>query len=371
MPPKHKIALLTILLATCWGIGFKPGGDLNVYHQAAQWIASGKTDHIYRDNAQIGNFFYGPIAFTLLRPFGELQIETMNWIWLGLQTVAFLFFWIGLTRLFPTAWFLLAWVSSIKPIHASFQSHNVQLMFAAILVWAEIGSRQSNKIKQAAAGAVVVLLTAIKIYPGFIALYYLLRRPNPVRYGLLIGTALAALIPILTFGPRLGAYLPFEFVKTALTYHHVYDLGLDTVSLSLPSLLARWAPQLWLDYELIPIVVGIIAALFFVRRPAPEPRNWALALALMGLLNSTTRPDYFIFFVPAFCALSELRNSISTKVGIAISLLLIAFITEWTLQSRDLSHRLESWRVPVLGIMLLCSLLWFQSVSENLKRIKN
>jgi energy-coupling factor transporter transmembrane protein EcfT len=90
----------------------------------------------------------------------------------------------------------------------------------------------------------------------------------------------------------------------------------------------------------------------------------------MAMLNSTTRPDYFIYFVPSFASLPLLIEHSSKKLiyqlGTFISILLIAFITEWTLGSRELTHYLESIRIPVLGIILLC-LMQFLAVRNKIK----
>jgi len=82
---------------------------------------------------------------------------------------------------------------------------------------------------------------------------------------------------------------------------------------------------------------------------------------MMALLNSSTRPDYFIFFVPAFASIVEIWQN--HKVGWSyisatlLSIFLIAFTTEWVLGSKELNNLVESWRVPAVGMIVLCIIL--------------
>ena len=170
----------------------------------------------------------------------------------------------------------------------------------------------------------------------------------------------------------------YSIAKFYIPQDDHYDLAKDVVSLSLPSLLATWLPRAWLDLGAIGISVLTISLLFFSwvafgtkKIKCNDDRYlWAFAWSMMGLLNSTTRPDYFIYFVPAFASLALIKRS-GTKskffqLGIAISTGLIAFITEWTLGSRELTHYLEGLRIPVLGILLLC-LMQFIAIQATLR----
>jgi hypothetical protein len=385
MTKRLPFLLLIILLIPCWGIALKPGGDLGVYYQASVWLQKGWVTKLYSDNAEIGNFFYGPFGLALLKPLALLSFSGANLLWLGLQTLSYFGFWFFLFKIFPEllsplkkGLFLLVWVVSIKPIHASFQSHNVQLIFAAILAASEWGSRSESAFQKWLSGIAVALVASIKIYPAFIALYYLLKRPKEVKMGLLLGGLISLLIPLEVFGFSTGLSLPKLFIDNLLHYHQVYDLAKDTVSLSLPSLLATYLPQSWIHRGAISLIVGLISLWFFtdtflsrLRVLSNEERyHWAFLWSMMGLLNSTTRPDYFIYFVPAFTSLPLLiEKEKMTKVyyiGLTVSVLLIAFITEWVLGSRELTHHLESLRVPVLGVLLLC-LMQFLALRNKLK----
>jgi len=377
--------LLFILLIPCWGIAWKPGGDLTVYYKASTWLQNDWVSKLYSNNAEIGNFFYGPFGLALLKPLSILSFSNANLLWLLLQTVAYLFFWKNLFLIFPEllnpkklSLFLLAWIVSIKPIHASFQSHNVQLMFAALLTSSQLSNSSQNTTQQNIGGAIVTLLSSIKVYPWFLAIYYFIHSKKAFRVGLIFGGVISLLVPLFVFGIRTGVKLPIEFFENARKYHQVYDLAKDVVSLSLPSLLASWLPQSLLNLGAIGITVGSISLLFFSwiilnskKITSDKERYfWTFAWSMMGLLNSTTRPDYFIYFVPAFVSLSLLIQHQKQKrifhLGLVISVLLISFITEWTLGSRELTHYLEGLRVPVLGILLLC-LMQFLALRNTLR----
>lgn len=386
MKNKTPYILLIILLIPCWGIAWKPGGDLGVYYKASSWLLNGWVEKLYSDNAEIGNFFYGPFGLAILKPLALLSFNHANFLWLFLQTTSFVFFWRFLFVLFPELLkseffklFVLIWVVSIKPIHASFQSHNVQLMFATILLLAEIWSRDPKTTKKVFAGVFVSLLASIKIYPAFIGIYFLIRKSMPVKVGLVLGAILSLLIPLIPFGFETGISLPYQFVKNATHYHNVYDLSKDVVSLSLPSLLHTWLPIDWIKTGVVNFIIGSISLSFFywVFRLRSNKENllerdfFAMSWAFMAMLNSTTRPDYFIFFVPAFISIPLLTNNEKAaklyQFGLFISVALISFITEWTLGSRELTHYLEALRIPVLGIVLLC-LMQFLALRNTLKR---
>ena len=84
---------------------------------------------------------------------------------------------------------------------------------------------------------------------------------------------------------------------------------------------------------------------------------WALASALMVFLNPSTRPHYFIFYVPAFCSLLQILALATEKAYLllllSVSTLLIAFTAEGVV-GKQLNDKLEMWSVPTVGMLLLC-----------------
>ena len=128
------------------------------------------------------------------------------------------------------------------------------------------------------------------------------------------------------------------------TYHAENSLTKVRDILCLPSLMSRW-----FHLEGTPLAKAILAGiggsflLFAWSRLRGVPSNddrshthmWALALAVMTLLNPSTRPHYFIFFVPGFCSVMEILYQEYSKTFLAVSafvaMLLIAFTAEGVL----------------------------------------
>jgi hypothetical protein len=298
-------------------------------------------------------------------------------------TIAYVYFWKHLLRLFPAlrkrsalGLFFIVWLASIKPIHASFQCFNIQVWVAALLLGAEVWTRSASKGWQWLAGFVVMTLAAVKVYPVFVLVYYLIVKSPSVRWGALAAALVAVLVPVPVFGFPLGFQLTYEFAWNLLTYHHPYPLADGTYLLSLPALFA-WVGKLW-NVEAVAILFtkGLVTLLtvgfyFHVWRHRDEEQlpYWSLAMALMVLLNSVTRVDYFICFVPAFAMLAQYRWE-KPKLGVwytaivVAAFLLMCGISEWTVGGWN--HRLEAWRVPVYGMLALCGLLgWTIWREEN------
>lgn len=365
--------LVGILLIPCVGIAWNPRGDLNVYYAVSQYLLAGKAATIYADNEQLGNFFYGPLGLAILKPLALLPFSFAHGWWVCLNVISYFVFWGVLSRLFPSLfekknrlYFVLIWIASIKPIHASFQSFNVQLMCAALLLAAEYASHQSKRWSFWS-GFGIASLVAIKVFPIYVLLYYFLVKSKELRYGSIAGFVTALALPVFVFGFPLGLVMSRDFVFNLFTYHNAYPLAEGTYLLSLPSLLAWLGKMGGLEATAATLtkflVVGISLAFFgYTWKKGESLFAWAMALALMTLLNSVSRVDYFIFYIPAFCALLIYRVAhpllerwFMVLTGLALSLL--AFVNEWTLQSAALNHQLEGWRVPVYGMLILCGLL--------------
>jgi hypothetical protein len=386
-----KIFFLFALLVPCWVIAYHGLGDLPMYYAVAGYNAQGELSKIYGDNAGVGHFFYAPLSLVLFGWMPFFSYPVVKVLWTLINTGAYVLFWAGLFRLFPllqrkeVIWpFLLVWIVSIKPLHAGFQSHNVQIILAAGFVWAEIFSRAETKAKRVISGALVALMGMVKVFPLFIAGYYFLFRSREVRWGVAGGFVLGLLLCALFLGPESTLTLHQTFLNNLALFHNFAPLTQDAVTLSLASLCATWlSPVLGMSTALlINKILSLCLVggfLFFVwgRRHERSQRYqislWALALAVMTVVNSSTRPDYFVFFVPAFAALAEMGAAkIWARIspwGVFVSFALIALISEWVLGgNRDLGHKLELLRLPVVGMLVLCATL-LHEVSRRKKPI--
>ena len=108
--------------------------------------------------------------------------------------LSYILFWFLLSVLYPflgnndVRWgWILVWIVAINPIHNNFQSNNIQLMLACVLLLAEILAQKKNPALQTLGGSLCSLAAAIKVFPLFIAVYYLLVKPRPVRLGVILG----------------------------------------------------------------------------------------------------------------------------------------------------------------------------------------
>lgn len=377
MLKKSKRFLLFVLLIPCWGIALRPGIDYSVYYKVSEWVNQGRLSHLYQDSIQIGSFYYGPLALVFFKPLSWFSFNAGHWVFFALQTLAYLVFWTFLFRLFPEKegqkkpWlWLLVWLAAIKPIHSSFQCYNIQLFFAASFVLAEWLTQQKEKSKQISGGILLSAIAAIKFFPGFIGLLYWITKSKNVKLGTVIGAILAFLIPVVVFGWQATLQLHLDLKDGLHLYHATYPLKDQIFFLSLPSLLATWLSP-WLETgtieKLTYLTSGLIALAFYYfawkgrKNPEWQSQFFALGLAVMTVINTSTRVDYYVFFLPAFFVLVQLWQekpvSFLFKSGACLAFALMYLISEWTLQSSELNHRLEAIRIPVIGMIVLLILL--------------
>lgn len=371
MQDKIKWFLLVALLIPCWVIGVQYDIDLVVLHATAQFINSDYT-RVYAQNGNLGRYFYGPFSLVLIKPLGVLPYVVLKYVWLCLQTVCYFVFWKLLSELYPFlkdrayfwGWFLV-WVISINPIHNNYQSNNIQLMLAALLVLGEWLTRAPSKKKQWLGGMLVTFAAGIKVFPIFLVVFYFIAKNNQTRKGIILGALIVLASPFVFLGLNKAAFLYEGFFLNLTTYTAENSLTATNDILCLPSLMARLGFPSRANHA----VVLVISALFFLwvfiaqrhqQNTRSELHYLAMAWALSVLLNPSTRPHYFIFYVPAFCSIYELlvnrHNSQLHKIALAIATLLIAFTAEGVV-GRNLNEFLEASSVPTLGMIILCVLL--------------
>ena len=362
-----------------------------MYYAVAGYAKHGELARVYGVNTGVGHFFYGPLSLVFFGWMPLLSYSAVKIIWVILNTIAYGIFWWGLYHLYPflrekkTTWlWFLVWIVSIKPIHSTFQSHNVQLILASIFVLCELYSKSKNPICRFFSGWGTTLSGEVKVFPFFFSLYTFITRSVLVRLGIVVAAFLGFLVPFAFFGFKEGSDMYLSFYQNLHGFHDYAPLTKDAVTLSLASLIATWfSPLIGMDLSLLvtKIVTVILLATFFIfvwkkrknKNGRYQTHVWALGMAVMALVNSTTRPDYFIFFVPAFASLSEFwqKSKVSNwfVAGTLTALSLIAFICEWTLGSRDLNHKLELLRLPVVGMIILCITLLFALHRQDSKKL--
>ena len=242
--------LLAVLLVCAIAIAIRYEVDFVVMYQASR-LSHFDVFHVYGSRIggiTGGRFFYGPLTFFFIHPLAFFSFPVAKGIWIGLQTVAFVVFWaflisnFGVLRRSHWAW-LWVFAVSINPVHLNYQSNNIQLMILAVLMIAEVLSKRRETWCQYLGGILVALISAIKLYPFFIVVYFWIVKPRTVRIGLVLGLTLAAVIPLLQFGFADGVLLYKGFLNSLAGYHRDNSL-IESFNLQcLPAVLARILPR--------------------------------------------------------------------------------------------------------------------------------
>ncbi len=371
----------------CWVIAAQYNIDLVNLHGAARLLYSAPSQ-VYESHDGLGRWFYGPFSLVLIQPLGRLPFVVVKWFWIVLQTVCFFAFWRSLGRLFPfleqrnVRWgWLFIWILAINPVHNNFQSNNIQLMLATVLLSAELLAQRDSAAARFWAGVLVALTAAIKVFPLFLCAFYFITRSRAVRVGLVAGLAFSVVLPFLVFGPEVASAQFHGFFHNLATYHEDNSPIKVRDILCLPSMLSRWltpdavaqatgqasASAQWI----VRIVVGTLSVLFLLsawrgsRAVSPATDRtplywWALAMAMMTFLNPSTRPHYFIFYLPAYCAALDIlyrqTAQLWLQVGVVVSAMLVALTTQGVL-GKALSFQAEMHSLPTMGALILCAAL--------------
>jgi hypothetical protein len=377
LTPKQRIriTLIILLLIPCWVIAWKFEIDFVTLWRTACMTFSHQWDKVYAPLG--GRYFYGPFSLILIEPFGSLSFVVGKWVWIGLQTVAYLFFWIYLGRLYPFirndkafwSWVVL-WILAINPLHNNFQSNNIQTMLGATLMGCELLTRKRDGrgVSAFLGGFLCSLIAAIKMFPLFIAAYYFLCRPKEVKAGVVAGFLTALVLPFVTFGKSAGLILYTGFWQNLTTYQDDNSLTRVPDILCLPSLVARLSNGSPYTSLYIKISILAVAAAFFyfawrhsLKKSDDGLHLWALAMALSVFLNPSTRPHYILFYIPAFGSLflflrEEMPERWLVVASIFISVLLIAFTAEGVV-GHNLNDQMELMSLPTYGMIIVCCLL--------------
>lgn len=392
MAPKVKALFLLALLIPCWGIALQYDIDLPTLYNAVHSAVTGSFASIYNDNGTsivlsggtraLGRYFYPPFSLAFFAPLGFLPYSIARLVWIGIQTGAFLIAWFCLEQIFPILrersrpgkWiWLLAWLVSINPVHNNFQSNNIQLILAALLLGGEVLTQSSQRRYQILAGVLVTIPTGLKVYPLFLLPLFWLTKSKPTRVGILLGLALIIFLPYLTFGPAHAQELYARFFENVTTYGRE-NRSEDLMSLS--AFCANYFAPLWGESSAAAIsraAMLLISAVFYCfvlvcvlrRAVGTQARHFfALAMATMVLVTPSTRPHYLFFLVPAFISIAELafaRRAYALLGGLSVAFAAIALTAEGVV-GHTLNQWLERWKFPVWGILLLTCLAAYSLV---------
>jgi hypothetical protein len=381
---RTKVFFLILLLIPCWVIAAQYNIDLVNLHGTALMLLKTPAQ-VYESHDGLGRWFYGPFSLVLIQPLGHFTFIAVKIFWIALQTLCFFAVWRLLGRLFPfleqrtVRWgWLFIWALAINPIHNNFQSNNIQMMLAAVLLYAELLAETENGLAQFFAGFLCALTAAIKVFPLFLCAFYFVTRSRALKLGLLAGLAFSVLLPFAFFGPEVAGAQFHGFFHNLATYHEDNSPIKIRDILCLPSMLSRWLTpeavaqatgQASVEAQwVVRAVVVLLSGLFLVSAwrgsravTSANDRSrtywWALAMAMMTFLNPSTRPHYFIFYLPAYCAVLDMlyQQSAQTllKVGVILSAILVALTTQGVL-GKALSFQAEMHSLPTMGALILC-----------------
>ncbi len=398
MTLKGKLFFLILLLIPCWVMGIRYQVDFPTLYLAVERAGHGAPEQVYRDKTGDvatypgkepfhvnGHYFYPPFSLSFFQPLTWFSYPVAKWVWLGVQTLCFCLFWKFLSLLYPVLltrqarWtWILAWIVAINPIHNNFQSNNIQILLAAILFGAEVLTYRQSKALQCLAGVLVCVAAGLKVYPAFMCAYYFLFKPNSTRMGIVLGTLLVFLLPFPFFGFDTSRLLYQGFFASLPAYSQDNSLTATCDILSYPAMVTIYLGR-FLSPEALKAVINyssvlIAGALFFSiwrmkQLTKYEPLNrswsvscWALVLAIMTFLTPSARPHYLIFLVPAFVSLAEqarvaVQGRALFKAAVSIAVVFVALTAEGVI-GKYYNDILEEWKIPVMGIAILCIALW-------------
>ena len=333
-PPRVVLWTVLMILGLLWGgrnwlDGFRPAPD--VYRDFAQewlsarnWLAGRP---VYSPQVESLVFHTGsgplraedmlpwnahpPASVLLALPLARLDHRDAHMAWNLAMVPLFLVSLLIVLRESRVPWHnaglfpAVALISACLPLmkHFSKAQLSIVLLFLIVLAWA-----LSRRERHFLAGSCVGLAASIKLFPAYLLLFWL---RSGRRRGLLGGLVAFCLANLATMA-ILGSDAYVTYVKEVIPSNVSYRSSWANVSV--PSLWMRLFDPGWPN-DAVPLVhsariAGGLAllsealiALFTIRRclaaETIEQRDWALALAVVGMLlaSPTTWASYFLLLV--------------------------------------------------------------------------
>jgi hypothetical protein len=297
------VALLACVAFSFWGTVDKPDcmdQDFGAYYRAAAAVADGQSPYFVEEHGALGTYPYAPVFPFLLMPLAQLDYLWACRVWLLVTWLTLAACGVLALRLSGAAgqWPVLAvaLVPTAAYAWATLRVGQVSgLMLLGCLAWA-VCRREGWRF---VGGLVLAVPCALKLAPGILVVYLLLRRDYRGLAGVAAGTALLFGLPALWVGEDGALELHREWIRhTARTQVpiQVYRPG----NQSLLGQLAR-LPAISNGHECYsadnleelcryyPLLVGVggllgLAALTWRRRGTSEcgaaRETWELALLL-------------------------------------------------------------------------------------------
>jgi hypothetical protein len=324
-------SLLSILLLVFVLTGFIPAwthldSDFPNYYLLARLYREGQpVERAYewiwfqrqKDHAGINRALVGFIPSTLASALVVLPLSSLSplqanrcWLVLNLALLSF----IGallkvITQLGLRRIGILIFLA-IAPLRINFlqgQEHVIVLCLLALAAWLYVGERHFLS------GIVLATAAAMKLYPALFLIFFVLKKEWRAAFGLVVGTACAALSSAYLFGANACRIYVREVLPWALRGEITdpYDIRWDSISALLhrlfiaepelnPSPVAHW-PSLYA--VLHPLIHGFIFVAFMwaltseTRDPGRRMIGWASYLFLLLLLSPLPQPFHFVVLI--------------------------------------------------------------------------
>jgi hypothetical protein len=253
-----------------------------------------------------------PSALVVL-PLSSLPALQAKRYWLLLNLAFLVLTWVllvGSTRLGPKRIGLLTFLALV-PLCSNFlfgQMHVLLLLLLTIAAWLYFKNRLFTS------GLTLAVAAALKIYPGFFLIFFLIKKQWRAAAGLVIGMGVGILFSIHLFGMDACRVYAQEVLPFAMRGQIVDPYNVAWGSLS--ALLARlliYEPELnpspalhmpWLYALLYSLILAIISALFVWAigwgRTKDQSRvklEWASYLFLLLLVSSQPAPYHFVSLI--------------------------------------------------------------------------
>lgn len=238
-------------------------------------------------------------------------------------------------------WLLVAGAVAFPPVVGELVLGNVHLLLLGLLTLAWLGIRHGTSGGEWVSGLAGGVAAVIKVFPGVLALWFVLARRFRAAAGMVLGAAAVALIA-----------LPFTGVEPWLQYPTVL------ANLSAPSdTTDTLAPTVWLagplGFTIARIVVTVVglALIAWSARSLDLVRSFAVAVTVSVLIAPALYHHYLALLVlPLILALGA---------GVQIRWLALAYFLMWGGQQNALGE--WSWVVnrllPTSGAILLLAAL--------------
>lgn len=335
--------------------------DFKVFYTAARHALE-DPENIYRISPD--RYLYPPSAAILFTPFaftGEYSLH--QWVWHGFLA-AILF---SLASVHGAA--LLATVLLARYLAITFSYGQVNLVLIGLL---SLAGMLAQRARWAGAGAVWATATMLKVYPVVLAPFFLPRERKKAIAGALGTGIFLLLLPLIFFGPALGAQLYREFFlaledKGLPLHSHNQSIAafLQRVFTSQEFYLHAVGPQRWGVLELPPallralawVIGGTLALLSWLRayrRGMGADAALSAAAFSVLFLSHIVWKDYLLFL---YFPLREIFGRLPRGQRWLVGAVFVALVT---LSSPDIVGHLLSTRLDAACVHLWAAgLVWW------------